>query len=83
MKDETRGNRDEWRGVGGVTEIEWTWDGEGIVGNRWSRTDFVRDPPVIQYLTQFQNLLSQLSGDDFFSTLKASQSFSNSNLGHL
>ena len=35
-----------------MTEIEWTWDGEGIVGNRWSRTDFVRDPLVIQYLTE-------------------------------
>ena len=23
-KDETRRNRDKWRGVGDVTEIEWT-----------------------------------------------------------
>ena len=24
MKDETKGNRDEWRGVGDVMEIAWT-----------------------------------------------------------
>ena len=24
MKDETRGNRGEWRGVGDVMEIQWT-----------------------------------------------------------
>ena len=24
MKDETRGNRDKWRGVGDVMEIGWT-----------------------------------------------------------
>ena len=32
MKGETRGNRDEWKGIGDVTEIEQTWNGEGIAG---------------------------------------------------
>ena len=41
MKDETRWNRDEWRGVGDVMEIEWTWVGEGVAGKRRCRMDFV------------------------------------------
>ena len=36
MKGETRGNRDEW-GVGDVSEIGQTWNGEGIV--RWAELD--------------------------------------------
>ena len=30
-KGETRGNRDEWRGVGDVMEIDRLWNGKGIV----------------------------------------------------
>ena len=37
MKDETRGNRDKWRGIRDVMEIEQTWDREGIVG--WAEWD--------------------------------------------
>ena len=47
-----KGNRAEWRGVGGVTEIEWTWGRESVVEKRQHKMDFVRDPLVIQYLTQ-------------------------------
>ena len=46
-----KGNRDEWRGVGDVMEIEWTWGGESVVEERWHRTNFVGDPSGIQYLT--------------------------------
>ena len=28
-------------------EIEWTWDMEGVVVERWCGIDFVRDPLVI------------------------------------
>ena len=30
MQGETRGNRDEWRGVGDVTEIGWTFGMERL-----------------------------------------------------
>ena len=45
------GNRDKWRGVGDMTEIGQTWDGEGVAEKGWGRTDLVRDPSAIQYLT--------------------------------
>ena len=40
MKDKTRVNRDKWRGVRDVMEIEWTWDKEGVVekGGRAEQT---------------------------------------------
>ena len=38
-KGETRGNRDEWRGVGDVTEIEQTWNGKGIVEDDGAEMD--------------------------------------------
>ena len=40
-KGETRGNRDEWRGVGDVTEIEWTWNRKGIVEDDGAETDLL------------------------------------------
>ena len=42
-----QGNRDEWRGVGDVMEIETDLDGEGIAEKRSHGTDFVRDTLVI------------------------------------
>ena len=51
QRSETRGNRDRWRGVRDVTEIEQDWDGEGVAEKGWGGTDFVRDPSAIQYLT--------------------------------
>ena len=38
-KGETRGNRDEWRGVGGVMEIDWTWNRKGIAEEGGAETD--------------------------------------------
>ena len=39
MKDETRENRDEQRGVRDVMEIEQTWDREGLAGwMEWKQT---------------------------------------------
>ena len=39
MKDETRGNRDEWRGVGDVMEIRQTWEWKRYSGGRRSGMD--------------------------------------------
>ena len=39
MKDETRGNRDKWRGVRDVTEIGWTLEQKRYSGGRWSGMD--------------------------------------------
>ena len=39
MKDETRGNRDEWRGVGDMTEIGQTLEWKRYSGGKWSGTD--------------------------------------------
>ena len=38
-KGETRGNRDEWRGVRDVMEIEQTLERKRYSGGRWSRMD--------------------------------------------
>ena len=38
-KGETRGNRDEWRGVGDVMEIDGLWNGKGIVEDDGVETD--------------------------------------------
>ena len=45
-KGETRGNRDEQRGVGDVTNIGRTWNGKGIAeddGAEWTCQRFIGD----------------------------------------
>ena len=39
MKNETRGNRDKWRGVGDVMEIGWTLEWKRYSRGRWSGMD--------------------------------------------
>ena len=52
-----KGNRDKQRGVRDVMEIENKLeDGKGIVEKKWHGMDFVRDPSVIWYLTQYRIL---------------------------
>ena len=46
-KGETRGNRDEWRGVGDVTGIEQTLEWKRYSGGRWSGNGLVRGSLVI------------------------------------
>ena len=41
MKGETRGNRDEWRGVRDVMEIGQTLEQKRYSGGRWSGTDLL------------------------------------------
>ena len=40
-KDETRGNRDEWRGVRDVMEIGWTWRQKRYSRGSQSKTDLL------------------------------------------
>ena len=46
-KGETRGNRDQWRGVRDVTGIEWTLEQKRYSGGRQSGTGFVGGSLVI------------------------------------
>ena len=46
-KGETRGNRDEWRGVRDVTEIEQTLEQKRYSGGRQSGNRLVGDSSVI------------------------------------
>ena len=41
MKNETRGNRDKWRGVGDVMEIGWTLEWKRYSRGRWSGMDLL------------------------------------------
>ena len=47
MKGETRGNRDEQRGIGDVMGIEWTLEWKRYSGGRWSGNGLVRGSSVI------------------------------------